>query len=68
MEVENYKTDKTNFNLCLREMETSQKDEYLMETCERKALRIIYDAINDRGLWGTCFNFELYHLYKEPNI
>ncbi|GFX51630.1 craniofacial development protein 2 [Trichonephila clavipes] len=39
-----------------------------LETFERKALRTIFGPVKDQGCWRTRYNFELYRLYKEPQV
>ena len=39
-----------------------------LETFERKILRTIFGAIQEKGCWRTRYNFELYRLYKQPQI
>ncbi|GFY09606.1 endonuclease-reverse transcriptase [Trichonephila clavipes] len=39
-----------------------------LETFERKALRTIFGPVEDQGCWRTRYNFELYRLYKEPQV
>ncbi|GFW48376.1 endonuclease-reverse transcriptase [Trichonephila clavipes] len=39
-----------------------------LETFERKALRTIFGSVKDQGCWRTRYNFELYRLYKEPQV
>ncbi|GFU12326.1 endonuclease-reverse transcriptase [Trichonephila clavipes] len=39
-----------------------------LETFERKALRTIFGHVKDQGCWRTRYNFELYRLYKEPQV
>ncbi|GFV42538.1 uncharacterized protein TNCV_3718711 [Trichonephila clavipes] len=39
-----------------------------LETFERKALRTIFGSVKDQGCWRTRYNFELYWLYKEPQV
>nr|XP_042906426.1 uncharacterized protein LOC122270970 [Parasteatoda tepidariorum] len=39
-----------------------------IETFERKILRTIFGAIPEGGCWRTRYNFELYGLYKHPQI
>ncbi|GFY13055.1 endonuclease-reverse transcriptase [Trichonephila clavipes] len=39
-----------------------------LETFERKALRTIFGPVKDQGYWRTRYNFELYRLYKEPQV
>ncbi|GFV86507.1 SOCS box domain-containing protein [Trichonephila clavipes] len=39
-----------------------------LETFERKALRTIFGPVKDQGCWHTRYNFELYRLYKEPQV
>jgi hypothetical protein len=40
----------------------------MLNTFERKILRIIYDITHERGCWRPRWNNELYSLYKELNI
>ena len=37
-------------------------------TFEKKILRKIYGAVNDRGIWRIRYNTEIYNLYKEPDV
>ncbi|GFX46841.1 reverse transcriptase domain-containing protein [Trichonephila clavipes] len=39
-----------------------------LETFERKTLRTIFGPVKDQGCWRTRYNFELYRLYKEPQV
>ncbi|GFV16894.1 endonuclease-reverse transcriptase [Trichonephila clavipes] len=39
-----------------------------LETFERKALRTIFGPVKNQGCWRTRYNFELYRLYKEPQV
>ncbi|GFU64106.1 uncharacterized protein TNCV_1897301 [Trichonephila clavipes] len=39
-----------------------------LETFERKALRTIFGPVKDQGCWRTRYNFELYRLFKEPQV
>ncbi|GFX52023.1 reverse transcriptase domain-containing protein [Trichonephila clavipes] len=39
-----------------------------LETSERKALRAIFGPVKDQECWRTRYNFELYRLYKEPQV
>ncbi|GFU92601.1 endonuclease-reverse transcriptase [Trichonephila clavipes] len=39
-----------------------------LKTFERKALRTIFGLVKDQGCWRTRYNFELYRLYKEPQV
>ncbi|GFT32594.1 endonuclease-reverse transcriptase [Trichonephila clavipes] len=39
-----------------------------LETFERKALRTIFGPVKDQGCWRTRYNFELYRIYKEPQV
>ncbi|GFV02491.1 reverse transcriptase domain-containing protein [Trichonephila clavipes] len=39
-----------------------------LETFERKALRTIFGPVKEQGCWRTRYNFELYRLYKEPQV
>ncbi|GFY07404.1 transposon TX1 uncharacterized 149 kDa protein [Trichonephila clavipes] len=39
-----------------------------LETFERKALRTIFGPFKDQGCWHTRHNFQLYKLYKEPQV
>ncbi|GFU63521.1 hemicentin-2 [Trichonephila clavipes] len=39
-----------------------------LETFERKALRTIFGPVKDQGCWYTRYNFELYRLFKEPQV
>ncbi|GFS63833.1 endonuclease-reverse transcriptase [Trichonephila clavipes] len=39
-----------------------------LESFERKALRTIFGPVKDQGCWRTRYNFELYRLYKEPQV
>ncbi|GFU16138.1 uncharacterized protein TNCV_2048391 [Trichonephila clavipes] len=39
-----------------------------LKTFERKALRTIFGPVKDQGCWRTRYNFELYRLYKEPQV
>jgi hypothetical protein len=40
----------------------------MLNTFERKILRIIYDPTHEGRCWRPRWNNELYSLYKEPNI
>ena len=46
----------------------TKEDENALSRFERKILRSIFGAINDRGLWRRRYNSELYDLYKEPDL
>ncbi len=35
---------------------------------ERRFLRSIFGGIEENGLWGRRFNFEIYRIFKEPDI
>lgn len=35
---------------------------------ERKVLRTIYGPVNDEGSWRKRYNYELYQLFKEPDV
>ncbi|GBL64854.1 hypothetical protein AVEN_76737-1 [Araneus ventricosus] len=39
-----------------------------LETFERKVLRTIFGSVQEQGCWQTRYNFELYRLYKEPQV
>ena len=39
-----------------------------LETFERKVLRAIFGPVLEQGCWRARHNFELYKLYKEPQI
>ncbi|KMQ81618.1 endonuclease-reverse transcriptase [Lasius niger] len=39
-----------------------------LETFERKVLRTIFGPVQEQGCWRTRYNFELYRLYKEPQV
>ncbi|GFT48170.1 uncharacterized protein TNCV_1001431 [Trichonephila clavipes] len=39
-----------------------------LETFKIKALRTIFEPVKDQGCWRTRYNFELYRLYKEPQV
>ncbi|GFU67521.1 endonuclease-reverse transcriptase [Trichonephila clavipes] len=39
-----------------------------LETFERKALRTVFGPVKDQGCCLTRCNFELYMLYKEPQV
>ncbi|GFW26411.1 uncharacterized protein TNCV_383731 [Trichonephila clavipes] len=39
-----------------------------LETFRRKTLRTIFGPVKDQGCWRTRYNFELYRLYKEPQV
>ena len=38
------------------------------ETFERNVLRTIFGPVKKQGRWRTNHNFELYKLYKEPQV
>jgi hypothetical protein len=38
------------------------------KTYDKKILRKIYGAVNDRGIWRIRYNTEIYNLYKEPDV
>jgi len=40
----------------------------LCRNFERRMLRMIYDTINDNGMWRTRYNQELYKFYDELDI
>jgi hypothetical protein len=40
----------------------------MLNTFERKILRIIYGPTHERGYWRPRWNNELYGLYSEPHI
>jgi len=42
--------------------------EQMLNTNERKILRIIYGPTQEGGRWRPGWNSELYSLYNEPNI
>ena len=46
----------------------TKEDENALSRFERKILRSIFGAINDRGQWRRRYNSELYELYKEPDL
>ncbi|GBM72764.1 hypothetical protein AVEN_3415-2-1, partial [Araneus ventricosus] len=39
-----------------------------LETFERKVSRNIFGPVQEQGCWRTRYNFELYRLYKEPQV
>lgn len=39
-----------------------------LETFERKILRTIFGPVQEHGCWRTRYNFELYRLYKQPQV
>lgn len=39
-----------------------------LEAFERKVLRTIFGPVQEQGCWRTRYNFELYRLYKEPQV
>ncbi|GBM14417.1 hypothetical protein AVEN_185324-1 [Araneus ventricosus] len=39
-----------------------------LEAFERKVLRTIFGPVQEQGRWRTRYNFELYRLYKEPQV
>ncbi|GBL82279.1 hypothetical protein AVEN_252452-1 [Araneus ventricosus] len=40
----------------------------VLETSERKVLKTIFGPVQEQGCWRTRYNFELYRLYKEPQV
>jgi hypothetical protein len=44
------------------------RDEERLLTCERKLLRKIYRAVNEKGQWRIRRNMELYQLYKDLDL
>ncbi|GFW46081.1 endonuclease-reverse transcriptase [Trichonephila clavipes] len=36
--------------------------------CYETSLRTIFGPVKDQGCWRTRYNFELYRLYKEPQV
>jgi hypothetical protein len=40
----------------------------MLRDFERRILGMIYDTINDNGIWRTRYNQELYTLYDELDI
>ena len=40
----------------------------LLGAFESRILRCIYKGVLENGMWRRCYNNELYHLYKEPDI
>lgn len=46
----------------------TQSNQELLRRFERKIFGKIYGAINVNGLWRRRYNYELYQLYKEPDI
>ena len=46
----------------------TKEDENALSRFERKILRSIFGAINDRGQWRKRYNSELYELCKEPDL
>lgn len=46
----------------------TQADEQMLDTWERKVLRIIYGPIVENGVWRSRYNHELYKLYNQPRI
>ena len=46
----------------------SQADERTLATFERKVLRSIFGGVCDNGIWRRRTNFELYKLFREPDI
>jgi hypothetical protein len=46
----------------------TKADELALSTFERKVLQKIYGSVYERGEWRIRYNYELYQLYKTPNI
>jgi hypothetical protein len=46
----------------------SRSDEDMLRCFERKILRSIFGATQESGMWRRRYNFEMYRLYKEPDI
>jgi hypothetical protein len=46
----------------------SRSDEAMLGCFERKILRSIFGAMQEGGMWRRRYNYELYRLYKEPDI
>lgn len=46
----------------------TKRDENILGCFERKILRKIYGAVNENGGWRRRYNFELYRLFKDPDI
>ena len=40
----------------------------MLQTFERRILRVIYTPINDSSIWRTRYNNELYLLYDELDL
>ncbi|GBN86028.1 hypothetical protein AVEN_208269-1 [Araneus ventricosus] len=78
--VETLKDVMTNFILRLRHFifsnenffnQTERPKVYVqraLETFERKVLRTIFGPVQEQGCYRTRYNFELYRLYKEPQV
>jgi hypothetical protein len=46
----------------------TRRDEERLLTWERKLLRKIYGALNEKGQWRIRRNMELYQLYKDLDL
>jgi hypothetical protein len=63
-----YKTIRPVF-LCGAETWTlTRRDKGRLLTWERKLLRKIYGAVNEKGQWRIRRNMELYHLHKDLDL
>jgi hypothetical protein len=46
----------------------SKADERSLGLFERRVLRCIFGAVQDKGTWRKRYNYELYKLFNEPDI
>jgi hypothetical protein len=46
----------------------TKTDERALGLFERKVLRCIFGAVQDKGQWIRTYNFELYILCDEPDL
>jgi hypothetical protein len=46
----------------------SKADERSFGLFERRVLRCIFGAVQDKGTWRKRYNYELYKLFNEPDI
>ena len=40
----------------------------MLRIFERRISRLIYDPVNDNGVWRTRYSREIYTLYDEPDV
>jgi hypothetical protein len=46
----------------------SKADERLLGLFERRVLRCIFGAVQDKSTWRKRYNYEFYKLFNEPDI